>query len=241
MTRNIYLKGKMGKLFGEHWKLNAATVQEAMHGIDVQRGNKLTKYLVDCTEKGIKFHVQRGEELLDYENLTTTLGKEDLIITPIPAGAGISDVFKAIVGIALIITAIFFPPAAGLFGMSVAMTQAAMLGVGALLTMNGMMGLMTPKEPSEAGESHFFDGPVNNVKQGVPVPLLYGRLIVGGSPINFSFLEGDSNLTTKTQYIVTPSGQGNSAANSSAYSTVTNNYGENIDWNTSDTVEEEEA
>lgn len=237
MTRNIYLKGKMGKLFGEHWKLNAATVQEAMHGIDVQRENKLTKYLVDCTEKGIKFHVQKGKELLDYTNLSTTLGEEDLIITPIPAGAGASDVLKAIVGIALIITALFFPPAAGLLGMSVAATQAVMLTVGALLTMNGIMGMMTPEEPSEAGESHFFDGPVNNVKQGVPVPLLYGRLIVGGTPMNFSFLEGDANLATNPQYIITPSNEGNSAANSTSYDSSSD-----VTWITSDkAVDEEEA
>ena len=88
MTRNIYLKGKMGKLFGDHWTLNAATVQEAMHGIDVQRENKLTKYLTECTEAGIEFYVQKGEEVLGYDNLNMELGKDDLIITPVPAGAG---------------------------------------------------------------------------------------------------------------------------------------------------------
>ena len=223
MTRNIYLKGKMGKLFGEHWKLNAATVQEAMHGIDVQRNNKLTKYLVDCTEKGIMFHVQKGKELLDYTNLSTELGEEDLIITPIPAGAGgFKDRLKVIIGVALIVAALFFPPAAGLFGMSIATTQAVMLVVGSTLAMRGIMGLMTPKKPSEAGDSYYFDGPVNNVKQGVPVPLLYGRLIVGGSPMNFAFLEGDMSVGSNTQYLITSSSEGTSAANSTT-------IGENAD------------
>ena len=69
MTRTIYLNGKMGELFGKVWKLNAATVAECMHGIDCQREGKLKKYLLDCTEKGIMFTVQRGEEFLDYDNL----------------------------------------------------------------------------------------------------------------------------------------------------------------------------
>jgi len=217
MTRNIYLKGKMGKLFGDHWTLNAATVQEAMHGIDVQRENKLTKYLTECTEAGIEFYVQKGEELLGYDNLNMELGKNDLIITPVPAGAGsFGDGLKTIIGIALIIVAIFFPPAAGILGMSVAGTQAALMFVGGLLTMNGIMGLMTPLDPSEAGKGHFFDGPVNTTKQGIPVPLLYGELIVGGTPMNFSFLDGDMNIGSHSQYFITPasSGGGSSAANS---------------------------
>lgn len=227
MTRNIYLKGKMGKLFGEHWKLNADTVQEAMHGIDVQRENKLTKYLVDCTEKGIMFHVQKGKELLDYTNLSTTLGEEDLIITPIPAGAGrFADRLKVIVGIALIVAAIFFPPTVGILGMTVAQTTAAMLFVGSTLAMRGIMGLMTPKDPSEAGDSYYFDGPVNNVKQGVPVPLLYGRLIIGGSPMNFAFLEGDMSIGSNSQYLITPASEGTSAANSADYVTKTHT----VDW-----------
>ncbi len=223
MTRNIYLKGKMGKLFGEHWKLNAATVQEAMHGIDVQRNNKLTKYLVDCTEKGIMFHVQKGKELLDYTNLSTELGEEDLIITPIPAGAGgFKDRLKVIIGVALIVAALFFPPTAGVLGLTAGQTVAAMLFVGSTLAMRGIMGLMTPKKPSEAGDSYYFDGPVNNVKQGVPVPLLYGRLIVGGSPMNFAFLEGDMSIGSNTQYLITSSSEGTSAANSTT-------IGENAD------------
>lgn len=212
MTRNIYLKGKMGKLFGEHWKLNAATVQEAMHGIDVQRQNKLTKYLVECTEKGILFHVQKGKELLDYTNLGTSLGEEDLIITPIPAGAK-SGLVKALIGLALIFTAIFAPQLLPAFLSGVG-GKLAVLFVGSLLMMQGITDLMTPKKASEAGDGYFFDGPVNTVKQGVPVPLLYGRLIVGGSPMNFAFLEGDMNMGNNNQYLITPSTEGTSAANS---------------------------
>ena len=218
MTRNIYLKGKMGKLFGDHWTLNAATVQEAMHGIDVQRENKLTKYLTECTEAGIEFYVQKGEELLGYDNLTMELGKNDLIITPVPAGAGsFADGLKTVIGIALIVVALFFLPTTfAVLGMTAAQTQAALMFIGGLLTMNGIIGLMTPLDPSEAGKGHFFDGPVNTTKQGIPVPLLYGELIIGGTPMNFSFLDGDMNIGSHSQYFITPasSGSGSSAANS---------------------------
>ena len=102
MTRTIYLQGKMGELFGEVWNLNAATVSECMNGIDCQREGKLKQYLMDCTEKGIMFTVQKGKEFLDYDNLQMNLGENDLIITPVPAGSA-NKLLKVIVGFALMV------------------------------------------------------------------------------------------------------------------------------------------
>ena len=122
MTRTIYLNGKMGELFGSEWNLNAATVREAMHGIDCQREGKLKKYLIDCTEKGVHFTVQRGEEFLDYDNLQMELGKDDLIITPVPAGS-LSKLGKIIVGIALMALGFYLGGVAGgMTGMKAAAT-----------------------------------------------------------------------------------------------------------------------
>jgi predicted phage tail protein len=186
MTRNIYLQGKLGKLFGEHWKLNASTVQEAMNGIDVQRDGKLRQHLVDCTEKGIEFTVQRGEDFLDYDNLQMELGNDDLIITPLPVGAGkTSGRIKAIVGIALIVIGVL----ALLSGNPILAVGAwYLIGAGALLVGIGIAEFLTPNTPSNAGEGFLFNGPENTVKQGIPVPLCYGELVVGGAPINFGFV-----------------------------------------------------
>jgi predicted phage tail protein len=208
----------MGKLFGDHWTLNAATVQEAMHGIDVQRENKLTKYLTECTEAGIEFYVQKGEEVLGYDNLNMELGKDDLIITPVPAGAGsFGDALKTVIGLVLLYIAFTTPIGNVLLGIEITYkVKIALLLAGSILAQRGITGLMTPKDASEAGDGYFFDGPTNTVKQGIPVPLLYGELIVGGSPMNFSFLEGDMNIGSHSQYFITPasSGGGSSAANS---------------------------
>lgn len=183
MTRNIYLNGKMGELFGKVWKLNAATVKEAMHGIDVQREGKLKQYLVNCTEEGIQFTVQKGEEFLGYDNLQMELGKDDLIITPIPAGA-ISDTLKAIIGIALVIGSFFIDPT-GSTGLKI--LKIGMMLVGSMLAMQGITQMMAPDDPSAKEDGFAFNGPENTIKQGIPVPLCYGQLMVGGAPINFGF------------------------------------------------------
>lgn len=189
MTRNIYLKGRMGKLFGEVWRLNAATVKEAMNGIDVQREGKLKQYLIECTEKGIEFSVQRGEDYLDYDNLQMNLGEDDIIITPLPQGAGkTSSRLKAIVGVALMIVGFLMP---GDAGTKAKLIKLGVMLLGSVLATQGITELMTPKSPSKSRDGYLFNGPENTVKQGIPVPLCYGELIVGGAPVNFGFI-GDT-------------------------------------------------
>jgi predicted phage tail protein len=195
MTRTIYLQGKMGELFGDVWNLNAATVAECMHGIDCQREGKLKKYLLDCTEKGIKFTVQRGEELLDYDNLQMDLGEDDLIISPVPAGSA-NKLLKVVVGFALMVLSVFMMM--GSPGLLMIAAAVAVGMVGSTLLNSGVAEYMAPKKPGDKGDAFLFDGPVNTVKQGIPVPLAYGQLLVGGATISFGFT--DTEVTSASGF-----------------------------------------
>ena len=139
MTRTIILKGRMGELFGEVHRLNVNTVQEAMHAIDTMKGG-LRQYLMDCTENGIEFTVQKGEEYLGYENIGLELNEDDIIISPVPQGAGLSDIIKTVIGIVLIIVAVtvgFDPITIGKLTLDV---NAALFTIGAMLALQGMIG-----------------------------------------------------------------------------------------------------
>ena len=185
MTRNIIFKGRMGELFGEVHRLNVKTMQEAVHAIDTMKGG-LRKYLIDCTENGIDFTVQRGEEFIGYDEIGLELGEDDIIISPIPRGSGkLGDYLKVIIGIALIIASFMVDPS----GTSAA-TIAAMFSVGLQLALDGIIGLTTddPDELNDAN-STMFNGPINNTKSGIPVPLCYGKLEVGGAVVNFGFTQ----------------------------------------------------
>lgn len=187
MIRNIYLKGELGKLFGEKWRLAAETVAECMHGIDVQRDNKLKEYLMTAHEKGIVFTVQKGEEFLDYDNLQMELGKEDLIITPVPAGSA-NKLLKVIVGFALLVTGAWIAMGSlGLGAWTTALLATTVTMVGSVLLNSGIAEYMAPKKPGDTNDSFLFNGPVNNVKEGLPIPLAYGQVLVGGSTISFGF------------------------------------------------------
>ena len=184
MTRNIYLKGRMGKLFGEHHRLNCKTVQEAMHAIDTMKGG-VRQYLMDCTENNVKFTVQKGEEFLTNQTAGIELAKDDIIITPVPSGAAKDGMKELIIGVLLII-----------IGLSIGdpgtMSKGAqmLVTVGTQLALNGIIKLMTDEPESlDEQESSLFNGPINNTKSGIPVPLCYGRMEVGGAVINFGFTD----------------------------------------------------
>jgi len=189
MTRNIILKGQMGKLFGEEHRLNVKTIQEAMHAIDVMKGG-LRRYIMECMDLGIKFTVQRGSEVkaMAKENLDdfigedeigNFLGDEDIIITPVPAGAFLKKLFKVIVGALLIYAAVMTGGALGY-----------VLGaMGAMLALQGIIEMIMPDADGndQPEKSSLFNGPVNTTKVGVPVPMAYGRVEAGGVVTNFGF------------------------------------------------------
>ena len=161
MTKNIIFKGRMGELFGEVHRLNVKTIQEAVHAIDTMQGG-LKRYLVDCTENGVDFTVQRGEDFIGYEELGLELGKDDIIISPIPRGSKkFKEYLKIIVGIALIIGS-FFIDTSGTTGQAIA---SIMFNVGLQLALNGIIALTTD-EPDELDEekAQMFNGPINNTK-----------------------------------------------------------------------------
>jgi predicted phage tail protein len=245
MTRTIYLQGKMGELFGDVWNLNAATVAECMHGIDCQREGKLKQYLMDCTEKGIKFTVQRGKELLDYDNLQMNLGEDDLIISPVPAGSG-NKLLKVIVGFALMVTAAYLMATGNFAGAAGVLKFAGLMAVGMIgsaLLNSGVAEYMAPKKAGEKGDAFLFDGPVNNIKEGIPVPLAYGQVLVGGATISFGFSDHEVSSSSGFRFSQSTGGVYSSstssppnsstaiAAESTTPASIPAQVSESIDWN----------
>ena len=197
---HVKLMGELGEKFGSEWHMNVKNFRDIFKLIECQTDG-FKKYILDCAEKGIDFTVLNGEDLIE-DGLDIALApvKDTVIITPVASGAGSSDVVKIILGVILIFFGYqyisqFLPEVvttgaeAGKYEM---LHQTVRIGIQALgvgLAMSGVTGLMTPDSPSEAGDSYLFNGPQNNVKEGVPVPICYGQLIVGGAVMNFGFIE----------------------------------------------------
>ena len=213
MIRKVHLLGNLGEKFGSVWNVHCTTVSECLRLIECQTDG-FKKYLVDIANQGTNFAVRTGEELIGTgEELYMNVNAEDVYITEVPAGAG--GWGKIIVGALFIVAAIFAPWALGLtstvttavgtsvsvtMGLSFAGQVAAMTlaSIGLNLIMAGVNELLAPKPEKGKSAGAFFSGPVNTIKQGQPVPLLYGELIVGGAPISVSFTK---SKITSTGYV----------------------------------------
>ena len=75
-----------------------------------------------------------------------------------------------------------------------AVSGASYLGMGLVLA--GAAAMLTPEVEdgggAEAAENYLFNGPINTVKQGGAVPLVYGRAIVGSTTISGSLFSQTS-------------------------------------------------
>jgi predicted phage tail protein len=207
MNRKIILKGQMGKLFGEEHNLNVRSVQEAMHAIDVIKGG-LRRYLMECTDQGTVFTVQKGKAVKDYtkENMSDFLAAEelsfiedeDIIITPVPSGAAskLESWAKIIIGAILMIISLTVDMSG--------QTAAAIFSTGMQLALKGIIELTTPDPDSNNEDSAaLFNGPVNTSKTGVPIPMAYGKVAAGGVVTNFAFTKSriqNSEGYTKSAY-----------------------------------------
>jgi len=230
---HVKLMGELGEKFGSDWHMNVRTTRDIFKLIECQKDD-FRDYMLDCAEKGVNFTVQNGEDLLDTMEAVLLPLKETVIITPIAAGAGLGDAIKIVVGAILIYYGAAFMAnlfaATGSFGLQSAASAAAGAGdfekaarlyemaqkvqtlatigiqsVGVGLAMSGVTGYLTPDSPSEAGKSYLFNGPVNNTKQGIPVPVAYGELIVGGAIMNAGFIE-DLIIGEQTGYEIITDG-----------------------------------
>jgi predicted phage tail protein len=65
------------------------------------------------------------------------------------------------------------------------------------MTIGGVIQMLSPQQMPKSGESanngasYNFTGPVNTTAQGNPVPVLYGRMIVGSAVISAGIVAED--------------------------------------------------
>ena len=191
--QKVKLVGEISK-FGSSWETDCRNIRDIFKLIECQTPG-FRKHLIKAADAGIQYEIKRGKDYLESEEeMLLSLNNEDIIITEVPAGAkgGAGKLFAAI-AIAILVIAnpasLFFTPGAA--GAAGSLTLAGQLAVGLAtnLALTGIAEIMAPcpESDSKQEEGYLFDGPQNNVQQGLPVPVCYGELVVGGAPISLAF------------------------------------------------------
>ena len=196
--QTVYLNGDIAK-FGAVWETDCRNIRDIFKLIECQTPS-FRKYLIDATEADVSYEIKRGEDFLeDTDDLLLSLNNEDIVITEVPSGSKTGG-GKLIAAIAL--TVLILQPqllgtafadfvAKGVIGTGGKLTIGGLgLGVATNLALQGTAQLLAPGPEVDAAESnkgYLFGGATNTSVQGMPVPLAYGELVIGGSPISVNY------------------------------------------------------
>ena len=201
----VKVYGALRKRLGQcRFELEAATPAQAIKALCVNFPG-LDKWLIDSEKDGVGYRVTVSKEKATEQDISPLImpwsEKDVFSITPVIAGAG-RGLGSILAGVALIAVAVAnpfvgFSVAAGGFtlvggaatvGTSLAIA-AGTIGIG--LTFMGIAQAISPQpsldstlDESAQLESFSFSNVVNTSKQGLPVPIAYGRVFVGSAIIS---------------------------------------------------------
>lgn len=195
MLREIRVYGQLAKFLGR--RSFKAAVSNAAEAIRFLLANfpQLERHMADQHYK-----VSVGTYDLALEELHDPSGIQTIKIIPVIGGAGgnAGSIGMIIAGVALIAASIFIPGATAIFGTTFGKISMAVGTLGASLALGGVAQLLTPTPTlnspgSTQGElstnndprkSYSFSGIQQTSRQGVPVPIVYGEILVGSVVIS---------------------------------------------------------
>ena len=193
MLTKVFLDGPMGKEFGEEWEFEVSSPREALTMVEANKpglfgwlrmhASKYTHYQVV-----VEYEDGHTEQLSEE---TFPMNRKMVSIRFIPHIEGSGKLGQAIAGAVLIVVGAIINYASG-GSLSWIGTPMMKIGVGmlisgviaALTTKTSNATLSSPGAESKSLTSYTFDGPTNTTQQGVPVPLIYGRCLVGSQVIS---------------------------------------------------------
>ena len=201
----VKVYGALRKRLGQcRFEFDVSTPAQAIKALCVNFPG-LEKWLIDSEKDGVGYRVAISKEKATQEDMTPLVmpfsDREVFSITPVIAGAG-RGLGSILVGAALIAVSLAVP-GAGVAGTSFLASagSAATLGaglaaaagtLGVALVLGGIAQAISPQPDTglERGaeaaklESFVFNNVVNTAKQGLPVPIAYGRLFVGSAVLS---------------------------------------------------------
>ena len=197
--------------------LNVCSVSEAIRAIEAntkklyqslyELDKKNIRYRILINDKDFKIFKLEEEIKNDFDkvinsNLFTNFNDKELVsidIVPLVQGSGDGGgIFAAVIGVALAFTGVGLLVA----GVGTAVLAASLVIGGIGLAAVGFLALLSSPPPYVApefsapdvagpkgggGKAYLFDGPTNTAGEGGPIPIGYGRLLVGSKTISASF------------------------------------------------------
>lgn len=197
--RTVILLGELGKRYGRRHLLDVKSPAEAVRAL-CANFKDFASFVSSSHERNVAYRVINVRDDVGIDELHNPSGQR-ITITPVIIGANfISNAWKSTVGKVLLGTAIvaaaFLTGGASIAasgflagGITTTFWGGVALSVGVSLALGGVAQMLAPQPKSsgpqeEQQPSYVFNGAVNTTAQGQPVPVGYGRMIVGSAVIS---------------------------------------------------------
>ncbi|MFL9933622.1 tail assembly protein [Paraburkholderia sp. RL18-103-BIB-C] len=175
----VIFYGELRRNFGRRFVLDVHSPREAIHALSTQLVGLRAWFGQHATQQ----FLVRGAQDYDLTDIDYPQSTGILKVVPLIEGAGAFP--KIIAGIGLVAIGII----------SGGTLAPAMISMGLALAMSGVSQMLAPRpaspgatpEKADNQPSLAFDGAVNTMGQGGPVPLGYGRMIIGSQIISVGF------------------------------------------------------
>lgn len=191
MLRKIKLYGPLAEFIGRRvLQADVATAAEAVRFL-VANFPEVEKHMADQ-----HYRVSTGDFDLTLDELHYPAGQEEIKIVPVVAGAG-GATARILLGVALIaLSFVSFGAAgtafAGIGAAGGAAGSTALFSLGGALLLGGVAQLLSPVPKIPQGvdtqgdprKSYSFSGIQQTSRQGVPVPIVYGKTLTGSVVIS---------------------------------------------------------
>jgi predicted phage tail protein len=188
--RTIRLYGKLGTQFGRVHRLAVENTAEAIRALCALIPG-FERELMTSHDRGIRYACFLGRQNIGKDELTLSGGHCDIRIAPVLTGSKRAGVLQTFVGLALSVVG------GVLTGLGYGAIGAPIANLGWAMVVGGVIQMLSPQpklgssDSSNNGASYIFTGAVNTTSQGNPVPVLYGRMIVGSAVISAGIVAED--------------------------------------------------
>ena len=182
MIRRIIFHGYLAEEYGAEIILDVASVGEICRAM---QANSKTFY--QKIRDG-KFHIVHGDKWengngLSEKELTLKVGPGPIHIVPAISGSKSSGIFQIILGVAMIGAAVILGPAGGIgLGWISSGMELGLVMMGSLMILGGIAALLSPTPDQH--NSYLFNGALNTMVQGGPVPVIYGTMMAGSTIVS---------------------------------------------------------
>jgi predicted phage tail protein len=196
----ILLLGELGKRYGRQHRMDVRSPAEAIRALAANFPD-FASWVSSSADRNVGYRVIAGDHSITADELHNPASRR-VIIAPVIMGSGGDDPFtNLLIGGAMILLAF------GTGGVSLTATGLTFSGLGAQvafgigvsLALGGVAQLLAPTPPGvqpleTTPSSYVFDGAVNVTAQGNPVPIGYGRMIVGSAVISAGITVDDLSV-----------------------------------------------